>query len=141
MANYYASARSNYFAVKSEDDFKAFCERWNLEYISRKNHDDRILHGFLVTEGDGNLPIYLEVTNDDGTKEEIGFDQFVDELAEMLPDDEVAIIMEVGNEKLRYLAGFAMAINSKKKHIMVDLNTIYDLVEVATSKAVTRCEY
>ncbi len=48
-------------------------------------------------------------------------------LAAYLKDDEVAVLMEVGSEKLRYLCGFATAVNSKGETVSISLEHIYEL--------------
>ena len=52
-----------------------------------------------------------------------------EELAEHLVEGEVAVLIEVGAEKLRYLVGYAVAVRSDGEVIHLNLNTIYQMVE------------
>jgi hypothetical protein len=47
------------------------------------------------------------------------------ELAEHLSKGQVAILMEVGAEKQRYLTGEAIAVNSKGRVVFLSLGDIY----------------
>ena len=54
-------------------------------------------------------------------------------IAKYIPDDEVFIWMHNGSEGLRYLTGYAYAINNKKQLKEVNLNYIYKLAEKLTN--------
>jgi hypothetical protein len=137
MANYYGRTRSNYFQVKNKEAFRAFLERFGnaVELIEDERDKNRL--GFLAEEG---LPSSYAP---DGSGEEPRDADFVDELAGHLADQEVAIVMETGCEKMRYLVGFAIAINNKKERREIDLAKIYDLAKQLTRKPkrITRAEY
>jgi hypothetical protein len=49
----------------------------------------------------------------------------VAELAQHLPKGEVAVLMEIGAEKLRYLTGIAIAVNYKGRATVVSLDDVY----------------
>jgi hypothetical protein len=49
----------------------------------------------------------------------------VRELAEHLPKGQVAVLMEIGAEKLRYLTGVAIAVNHKGRVVQLTLSDIY----------------
>lgn len=51
------------------------------------------------------------------------------ELAEHLQDDSVAVLMEAGAEKLRYVAGWAAAVNAKGEVVEIGLHAIYDMAK------------
>ena len=139
MANYYASSRSNYFKVKDVDAFKKFCNKWGVEYIEHVTEYSRKegvpdktdgLVGFLGSDGDdGALPSSAMLTDaDTGEEKELTQDDFFYELSTHLEKGQVAILMEAGAEKLRYINGWAIAITDKNKQVVVSLNDIYDLV-------------
>jgi hypothetical protein len=115
MADYVPKARSNYFAVRDRAAFLAWCETRDLTPI--RNAKDT-LDGFLCDQG---IPTssYNEETDDDGDID------FFAELAEHLADEHVAICMEIGSERLRYLIGYAMAVNHAGETHSIDLNEIY----------------
>jgi hypothetical protein len=135
MANYYAKARSNYFKVKDIEKFQALCNELNVEMIKRDN-----LVGFICTlDPDcGGLPSskYNEETED---HDEIDISQ---EIYPHLCEGEVAVMMEAGYEKYRYVNGYALAVNWKGEEESISINNIYELANKNLGgKDVTRAEY
>ena len=51
------------------------------------------------------------------------------EIAGILMDGEVFIVQEVGAEKMRYLGGWAVAINNKEEYVRVTIDDIYKLAQ------------
>jgi hypothetical protein len=116
MANWYGTARSNYFRVKDKDAFLKWADGRRLGVF--KNEDSADL--FAIHGGDtddGSWPGY-----DMEGETEI---DLVRELAEHLPKGQVAVLMEIGAEKLRYLTGVAIAVNHKGRVVEVTLSDIY----------------
>lgn len=111
MANYVGLARSNYFKVKSVEEFSKFCNDYHLRQIGPKADSDLV--GF-VSEDEGGL--YLP--EDEGR-------DFYKDLASQLAVGHVAIINEIGYEKMRYLTGQASAVNWKGETKFVDLTDIF----------------
>ena len=128
MANYFGSARSNYFKVKSETAFlAAMNEVPDIEVHTGKDGTVCV----LVSGGDyGGWP--TSTWNED-TDDIIEID-VPTIVSEHLADDEVAIFMEAGAEKLRYIVGYAVAINSKGEREEVSLYDIYELAAGLTDK-------
>ena len=135
MANYTAYFRSNYFGVKDVAQFQAFCAAFQLEMITT-TENNQTLYGFLNEDNEGGIPVtrYHEVTDD---WEEA---DFMSELAAHLMDDYVAIVMEVGYEKMRYLSGIAHAVNAKGEMMSVELDEIYERSAPLGRKG-TNCSY
>ena len=135
MANYYGSSRSNYFKVKDVDKFKDFLNlMYDMEFIDDGN--GRV--GFLVTGEGGSVPCEIWDKEQDEYVE-LDFDKL---LAQHLQDGEVAIYQEVGAEKLRYLVGYSVAVNSKGETAMVSINDIYKIAqEELGGENITPCEY
>lgn len=104
MANYIAHCRSNYFHVQSPIEFSAWCDELNLEFIQDSEK------GFALFPEES-WPCTRETDNKDGGWEETDID-FLQELSEHLETDEVAIIQEIGYEKMRYLCGVSQAVNA-----------------------------
>lgn len=132
MANYYGQARTNYFAVKDADAFLADMADLPVEVITETTNSGETLYGFLDANQDGAGLDYsriIEIENEDGEVEETDVDIFwTDILASHLADGHVAILMEIGSEKYRYLSGYAVAVNSKGETREVVLGKdIYDL--------------
>jgi hypothetical protein len=117
MANYYSSARTNYFRVKDVDAFNAWVKEFEnlhgVEVVSKENTFA------ILFDGESGVPNSREV---DGDYEPL---DFMDELSKHLADDEVAILHESGAEKLRYINGFAIAINNKAERRVISLDDIY----------------
>lgn len=138
MANFYATARSNYFAVKDETEFKNWAATLNLTVWDGESEDRKGL--FAIEPGNstdsGDWP---SSTYDEDTDEYEDYD-LATELAPFLADDHVAILMSVGNEKLRYVAGNAVAINNKGITVSVDLDRIYENAKLL-GKHLTRAEH
>jgi len=132
MANFNLWARSNYFKIKHPDKYKKFIEDYGLNLITNNALDVELpnsLYGFLCcNEG---IPDYIEQDfNIDGIISNKPLIEFLErnifeELAEQLQEDQVAVVIEVGQEKLRYLGGIAIAVNSKGETVQIDLNDIY----------------
>lgn len=128
MANYCGTARSNYFRVKDKQKFAEWCNSLELEPIYTKDDLTKDeLCGFLVNTEYGSIPNF-RMEGD----ECIDID-FIIELSTHLTDGEVAIVMEIGAEKMRYLQGFAEAVNSKGETAIVTLDDIYDKAKILGS--------
>lgn len=116
MANYYGTARSNYVRVKDSEAF--------LQWTSR-----RMLGVLKIERGPDVFAIYPDDTAD-GFWPTYDFEAGAEfsltaELAEHLPQGQVAILLEVGAEALRYLTGEAIAVNHKGRVVVLSLNDIY----------------
>lgn len=123
MANYYASARTNYFAVTDLEAFKAELESKtsSVEVVS-KEEDGLTLVALLGSDDDGaGFPFDYE--DEDGEYVELDWAEI---FKAHLEDGWVAIIMESGAEKLRYIAGYAVAYNSKGETVAINLDQIYE---------------
>ena len=129
MATYEELVRSNYFAVKDPEAWETFCERWGVSPIK----DAQGRHGLMG--GEMNSCIIDDEGNED---EKADFDS---ELEDQLADGEVCVIQGVGNEKLRFLIGYAKAISPGRDMIYLDLGRIYDLVEEQWQVKPTLAEY
>ena len=100
--------RSNYFAVRDVPEFFDFCDRWEFEAIQNSEN----LHGFLCVE--------------DMFSEE---DTLLSELADLIAADNVAVVMQVNHDRMRWLGGAAWAVNSRHERRKVSLEEIYDLAK------------
>jgi len=152
MANYYGSARTNYFRVKDMAAFDKALENVPDIEVVRENippysAEGIVPEGFdfggvgvLVSDGDcGGFPSqFYDDENDVDVELDLGT-----LIAEHLQDGEVAILMECGAEKLRYVVGWAEAINNKGERKFIQLGDIYDLAKELTDrpKDITKAEY
>lgn len=125
MANYYATERTNYFLVNNEEGFLEDVQTFLGNYeILRKEKDGKTYFAILGDYDNGQgLPDYYEHEGD--TFELEWADFFKAHLAE----GSVAIIMHAGNEKMRYVMGYAYAYNWKGEVKTIDLRDIYELAK------------
>lgn len=134
MANYYASARSNYFRVKDIDAFEKWVESVPGLGIFTKEKDGETLYAIYDDGPDAcGWPSY---DYEDDTEIDL-----TAELAAHLVDGDVAVLIEVGAEKLRYLVGQAVAVRSDGEVIHLNLNTIYQTVKDQWGVTTTKAEY
>ena len=121
MSTYIAQSRSNYFKVKDEELFRKFCGQYELEILApdAKSADRRF--GFLFY---GSLPMDRTDDNDNWIEADL-----VQELSQQLAPGEVAVVIQVGWEKMAVLTGYARAVNDKGETVEVNLTDIYRLAE------------
>ncbi len=136
MANWYGNARSNYFRVKDTDVFLRWTERRGFGvFKSQQGPNVLAIHPGNATDC-GDWPSY-DMEND------TEFD-LVAELAGHLELGQIAVLLEVGAEKLRYLTGQAIAVNARGRVVEVTLNDIYRKAAHAfriPESEITRAEY
>lgn len=133
MANYVPFARSNYFKVKDPAAFEAFCTKWGVELIRGGEGDE--LFGFFGHDDMGIPQGYFDPQQDDYVDGD-----FMADLATHLAEGWVAIVREIGYEKMRYLVGYTVAVNSKGERREIGLDGIYELAK-DLGEHVTVCEY
>jgi len=146
MANFYGTARTNYFKVKDQLAFYKAIENISDIEVVRQNpirgevpegHD---FGGYAILVSDGDNGGFPSSGWDEANEVEVEFD-LVYIVAEHLADGEVAIFMESGAEKMRYVDGYATAINNKLERRDISLNDIYDVAKELTTSNITRAEY
>lgn len=106
MANYYGTVRTNLFRVTDEDKYNEIFGRLSAEDtihdLTKVDENGNIFHGF------GSYSIIDYIVEEDEEDTSGGIDGFITELQKILPDDEVFVYEEVGNEKLCYLVGLVV---------------------------------
>lgn len=132
MANYDAWSRSSYFRVKDEQAFRAAFEDYDVEIVGKAQDDSVDESGLvaLLNNEDGGWPSFGEDENQD-----VG-----DVVAPHLAEGWVAVFMEAGHEKLRYVIGYAFAVNGANERRAVGLTEIYERAGELGSN-VTEAEY
>lgn len=136
MANFYGQARTNYFKVKDEDAFLEELGKYPVQII-KEEKDGEILYGFLDDDSNGGGAIdYYEDEN--GEYLEVEWAEF---FKRHLEDNWVAVIIESGSEKYRYISGHATAFNNKGEAIHLDLSDIYALATEKLGEKITLAEY
>ena len=137
MANYYASCRTNYFKVNDADEFKRA-----MDAIPGLDVCDEGDNKFCLLGDDPDGAGWPSFIYDEDEGDDIEVDLY-GEVSKHLADGEVAIFMEVGAEKLRYVVGYAFAINNKGEYRSISLENIYTLAKDLTDRPedITSAEY
>jgi predicted nucleic acid-binding Zn ribbon protein len=118
MANYYEKARSNYFKVKDAAKFQDFIEKFSgIDLVVQEQTGQ---YALLFDEECGIPTFYYD---DDGNDVEV---DFPDEVSQHLTDDSIAVFEAVGSEKIRYLNGYAIAVNGKGERVDINIAEIYE---------------
>lgn len=153
MANYYANFRTNYFKVKDAEKFKQWADQIGVEvYLSHEKQMWAIFPG--KHDDTGSIPTNRwvpdnindeELITQGWTEEEIseGYQEidFLKELSGHLEEDQVAVVMEAGSEKLRYLNGYAGAVNAAGEVVEINLDQIYELAQKTFGIKPTLAQY
>ena len=137
MANYTATARSNYFAVKDAEAFKEWCATRGLDVW--QGSDDNAARFAIAPGIQSDCGGWPELKGDENEPA----DDLCESLAQHLREGEVAILLELGHEKLRYLVGAATAVHSSGRRIDLTLAEIYTQAREAFGEAavITEANY
>jgi hypothetical protein len=125
MADWSGTARSNYFEVKDLAAFKTWLESHSLSLLEDDADPSKpsTKVGFSAANTDhGAWP--SSICNEE-TDENEEFD-LVSGLWQHLVEGQVAILMEVGSERYRYVTGQAIAVRWDGRVIHLSLNDIYE---------------
>lgn len=138
MATYMAVARSNYFTVKDLPAFVQEATRYGL-CVKHPTSDAQQHRGLvMIHPKDGGWPDVLwDEEDDDGNPLDFDAAAWV---ATHLVEGSVAVLQEVGFEKLRYLVGYAVAVNSAGETRSVSLEDL-DEQAAALGEHVTEAAY
>jgi len=137
--NYIGSTRSNYFAVKDPEAFKAFLQQFGDLELIEGEADKKGLFGFLVGGDSGCLPSSKRAPGAEGDVEDVDVD-FIAELAPHLADGHVGVVIEIGYEGMRFLGGYASAFNNQGETKQISLDDIYETAK-QLGPNVTKAEY
>jgi hypothetical protein len=122
MANYYATTRSNYFRVKDNAAFEAWCAARNLKFWTKDIGEMGTCYAISADTMDcGGWPSH-------DPEEDADID-FTAELALHLNAKDIAVLFETGAEKLRYITGEALAVHSDGRVVELSLHEIYERAE------------
>lgn len=131
MANYAASFRSNYFKVKDTAAFlMEINEKHEVDIVAK---EDRVgLFASSLTD-DGTIPVRYEPEDEDQENPI----SIMTDIIPHLVENEVAVFFEIGQEKLRYLTGRAVAVHSSGETTSMDFNDIYKQAQEAFGDTAT----
>lgn len=148
--DYYSKARTNYFTPKDRDAFEEDLRRYliadDVEIVSARADSGHPADSIAVLMENGapyvNPDFILEQWDENNpgvpapAAEDIPSD-IVDLLIPHLRDDQVLIYVTIGSEGMRYLDGYACAVNSAGERVTIDTTTITDLAREAFGPDVT----
>lgn len=153
MANYYGHFRSNYFKVKDIEAFKSWCDSVGVDYWEKSDDSELVAISSSDQDDYGAIPSHESLDPDydsdtpppGWTEEEFAESQreidFLQELSKHLVEGEIAVVVENGQEKMRYLTGYAAAVNHLGELVEININQIYDLAEAKFGTRPNRAEY
>lgn len=134
MADWTGTARSNYFRVKDPEAFKAAMERYEVRVLERQYPGSgEVYYGLVSETGFGGWQFY-----DYETEEDIVLWKIV---SEHLVDGDVAVFVEAGSARSRYVTGYAIAFDATGRNVRVDLDDIYAKAEEAFGHYPNAAEY
>lgn len=131
MANFTGAERTNYFKVKNRRAFLAWASKNKFEVIKSGRTRLGLLPGEYTDDG------IFDCFNPETCEE---FD-LAEELAKHLAPGSVAVIMGSGAEKLRYVSGWARAVNHRGDEVSVNLADIYNLAHKKFGVRPTEASY
>ncbi len=118
MADYCATTRSNYFRVKDDEAFRAWCGERSLDVWTKGVEDsDDICFAISADRTWGSGWPSLEENADFC---------LISELAGHLDPRDIAVLLEIGSERLRYLVGTAVAVRADGTNVGLSLSDIYE---------------
>ena len=128
MANYCCTIRTNYFHVKDEAEFRSLMEQVYgsedaVEVWEKRDDEGNTTFGFGCYGGIAGIR-----DTDDDDLEETAFDRFLEKLQQCVAEDDAVIILEAGNEKMRYVVGTALILTNKASEYL-------DIAELAEKRA------
>ena len=134
MANWIGVARTNYFRVKDDDAFCAEMENFGGVEVWTQPNDPKL---FGLGFEEGFWPsAYYDSENDDGTDVD-----FVGIVGSHLEPGQIAVFQVAGSEKLRYITGYAVAVNHEGKTVEINIDDIYRLAEKAFGSEPSLAQY
>ena len=117
MSDYYATTKTSLFSVTDTYKLRQLCEDWNVEL---EEYGD---YKFAIHPPDGGFGTWKDIDQfDDDGNEILTNDDFFEELSKLLPENEILICWEVGNESRRYVEGFVFAMNNKNEYLSLFLS-------------------
>lgn len=119
MADYYASTRTNYFAVTDEAKFRQLMDKCvgnedSVDIFEKTDVSTGIkMFGFGCQSTISGLPI-----GDDEDADDYDLNDLYEALQELIVEGDAVIITEIGYEKLRYLAGISVIITRSEIRVI-----------------------
>lgn len=136
MANYTCASRTNYFRVTDEEAYgKLFANLVSDDPIEdmSETRDGVLYHAFGCYS-----PVDFHWVNND----EDNMDVFANTLQQILPEDEAFILLEAGNEKLRYVTSHVIIITKNAiKYLSMEDIALEECKKILGDNFTTRMSY
>jgi hypothetical protein len=136
--SYHATSRSNYFAVVDAGAFRAALA--SLGPTVTLFEGEGAHAGKFMLAGNGDDGAYPTVRVDPREEEDEEVD-VPDLVAGHLPPGEVAVFMLAGADRLRFVVGWAVAIDHTGERVEVDLNQIFHAAQAKFGVMPTTTQY
>jgi len=106
MADYTAAFRTSYFHVTDEQALRDLASTVGVELLQDQTDPTLFALGDYSSVG--------ELVTENPDTEGDQYISVIDEVQKLLPDGEVAVFMEAGHEKLRYVSGYCWVLTNKE---------------------------
>lgn len=116
MSTYTPLARTNYVSVADSEALREAVSLYDLEIVVQSPTSPKI-----ALLGYNGWPTTHPAGDGDGEVDLLGL------IATHLDPGEVLVVIEVGHEKMRYLNGWASAINAAGERVEITLDSIYEM--------------
>jgi hypothetical protein len=157
MADYVGVSRSNYVHFTDPVMVRAIAgwyglqmdrsptsDGWSLQPEQYRDHDIQYWVPADISEEDWEKVKELGIIPKSAKRgqEDLEFKDFFKAIAKYIPEGEVFIWMHIGSQRLQYLNGYSVAVNSKGQIRRIQLDHIYKLAEGLGDPAkITQAEY
>ena len=132
MSTYYGCCVSNFFKVKDLEKFEEWISKFpELETFGGETKE-YVAFGSMNT----GIPEYMPTDDDEGSIQV----EFIIDLYKHLQEGEVAIVQEVGSEKLKCLIGFSVAIDWQGNTKYFSISDVYEWVNNKYGRDISRCD-
>jgi len=138
MSTYYGSCLSNFFKVKDLEKFEEWISKFpeletfgpELGAVEGETKD-------YVAFGSTEIGIPEYMPTEDGEDIEV---DFISDLYKHLQEGEVAIVQEIGNEKLLYFTGYSLVIDWQGNTKYFSIADAYDWANEKYGREICRCD-
>jgi len=132
MSTYYGSCLSNFFKVKDLEKF----EEWISKFPELETFGGETKEHIAFGSTQSGIPDYM-MSEDGEDSTEV---EFITELSKHLREGEVAIVQEIGNEKLLYFRGFSVVIDWQGNSKYFSISDAYEWANEKYGRDISRCE-
>lgn len=147
MANYNCVVRTNYFHVKDVEAFTRMMDQVvgsvdEVKLWEETDQDGNPVFAFGCYSEIEGLPNDTCEDDEYGCIDDDSYEHFIDGLKKCIADNDAVIVMEAGNEKLRYVVGSAIIITSSDtKYLDITKLAVEEAGKMLGTNFTTRVDY